>query len=1060
MRASLILAGLLLVASSATAQQRMDLVVAATTDVHGRLRGWDYYADAPDSARGLARAATIVDSVRAANPGRVVLVDAGDLLQGNPLTYVADRLDTLGVHPVIAAMNVMRYDAAAVGNHEFNYGLPHLRRAIRQAEFPFLAANVEVPGRERRLGPRFAPSRIVTRAGVRVGIVGATNPGANVWDRDNLTGRLRITDIVPAVRRAVADVRRRGAQVVVVVMHSGLGEASSYDTVATHLPSENVAARVAREVRGIDLVVFGHSHREVADTTVNGVLLMQPRNWATSVGVATLSLERARAGWRVTARRGQVVRAAGHAEHPAVVAAVERTHRATVAWVNTTLGSTPVAWSADSARVKDTPLIDFINEVQRKASGADLSSSAAFDLNASLDAGPVTIAEVARLYPYDNTLRAIRITGRQLREYLEFSARYYRQLGSPAAGSALVDPSIPGFNFDIVSGADYVLDLSKPVGQRVTALSVRGRPVVAADSFTLALNNYRQAGGGGFAMLHGAPVVFETQEEIRDLLIAEVRARGTLRPQDYHVVNWRLAPDGVEGTAYRAMRALPFDRATGPSRPVAADAAAHLRSGQWVRVIGTNDFHGALEPQDPGAEGIMRGGAASLATAILAARAECVAPACVSLWVDGGDQWQGTAASNTTFGRSVVEIFNRLGLAAAALGNHDLDWGQDTLRARMREARYPILAANVVDSLGRDVSWIPDDTLIDLGSARVGVIGVTTTELTRVQRPSNLKGMTAVDPAGPVIARARALRARGADVVVVAAHLGASCDRETRSRCTGEAITLLPQLNGLVDAFVAGHTHQAAVTQVGGVALTEAWQRGTAIGIIDIPIRGTNGQVHRALRNVRPDSQPADPVIGALVEQAASVVRARFAVPVATLREVMRRGDAGRLGDLVADAQRWAAGADVAVMNRGGVRQDLRAGPMTYGDAFQVQPFDNMIVRVTVNGAALLAYLERLAGSTSTSFHLSGVRVEVDTSRPVGSRVVRAVLDDGRAVGAAGTYRVAMTDFLAEGGDGLGLDGRIESTGVLDRDALANYLKQLPQPVAPPDGPRFIRRPE
>ena len=578
MRGLIGIAVLCLAAAPALGQRSprtMDLVVASTTDVHGRLRGWDYYGNAPDSGRGLAFAATVVDSLRQSHPGRVVLVDAGDLLQGNPLTYVAARLDTTGVHPVIAAMNAMKYDAAAVGNHEFNYGLSTLRAALRQSQFPFLAANVAVVGRERRLPRMFAPSRIVVRDGVRIGIVGATTPGSMVWDREQLAGRLQVLDIVPAVQRAVRDVRRRGVDVVVVVMHTGLDGPSSYDTVGTGVAAENVAARVAREVAGIDLVVFGHSHREVADTTINGVLLMQPRNWATSVGVATLTLEQSGRAWRVQRKHGQLVRAARHAEQAAVVGAVAAAHASTMAWVNQTLGTAETVWRGDSARVVDTPLLDFVLEVERAATGADLAATAAFDLSASIDAGPITIAQVARLYPYDNTLRAIRITGRQLRDFLEFSARYYRQLGTAAANEAMVDPGIPGYNFDVVAGADYVLDLAQPAGQRVTRLEFKGAPVKDSDSFTMALNNYRQSGGGGFAMLRGAPVVYDKQQEIRDLLIAEVKRRGTLRQSDYHTVNWRLAPDGVAGVAYRAMRALPFDRGTSPAPRPRPTAGAH-----------------------------------------------------------------------------------------------------------------------------------------------------------------------------------------------------------------------------------------------------------------------------------------------------------------------------------------------------------------------------------------------------------------------------------------------------------------------------------------------------
>jgi len=526
------------------APQPLTLVIAATTDVHGRLRGYDYYQNTAEPSRGLARVATIVDSLRAAHAGRVVLVDAGDFLQGNPLTYVAAR-SPAGSHPVIDAMNAARYDAAAIGNHEFNYGLPVLERALAGARFAPLAANVYgVDGR-----PAYRRWVMLDRDGVSVAVVGATTPGSMVWDREHLRGRLVVRDIVPDVRSAVTEARTAGADVIVVVLHSGLDEPSSYDTVSTRLASENVSARVAREVAGIDVVVYGHSHREMADTTIGGALLVQPRNWATNAAVAELRLEPDSGRWRVVSKRGRLLRAAGRVEHAGVLAATELAHRAAVAYAAETLGTTAVTWRADSARVTDTPLIDFILEVQRRAAGTDLASTAAFNLRAALDTGAITVAELAALYPYDNTLRAIRVTGRQLREYLERSAYYF---GRPGSGS-VVDSTIPGYNYDIFAGVDYTIDVRRPPGSRVTALAVRGRPVTDLDAFTLALNNYRQAGGGGFAMLASAPVVYESREDIRELLMEEVRRRKTLRPEDYFKPNWRLDPPAVIGEAYRAM---------------------------------------------------------------------------------------------------------------------------------------------------------------------------------------------------------------------------------------------------------------------------------------------------------------------------------------------------------------------------------------------------------------------------------------------------------------------------------------------------------------------------
>ncbi|HEY6826437.1 MAG TPA: 5'-nucleotidase C-terminal domain-containing protein, partial [Gemmatimonadaceae bacterium] len=389
-----------------TGGNSMDLVVAATTDVHGRARGWDYYTNTADTTRGLARVGTIIDSLRRAAVMPVV-VDGGDIIQGNPLAYVAARVDTTMANPVIAAMNAIQYDAAAIGNHEFNYGLATLQRAVREAEFPLLAANAYTTTGQRA----FRPWAISTRHGVKIGIVGATNPGSMVWDRDNLAGKIVIRDIVPEVATAVREVRATGAAVVIVVVHSGLNEPSSYDTVATPIASENVAARIAHQVSGIDLIVYGHSHKEMADTVINGTLLMQPRNWATSVAIAHLGLVRRDGRWHVASKRSAIVAVAGHRESPAVIAVTQEGHRAAIRYATTPIGTTPVAWHADSARVVDTPLMDFILEVERSASGAQLASTAAFSTDASLAAGPITVARLSALYPYDNTLRAVRISG-------------------------------------------------------------------------------------------------------------------------------------------------------------------------------------------------------------------------------------------------------------------------------------------------------------------------------------------------------------------------------------------------------------------------------------------------------------------------------------------------------------------------------------------------------------------------------------------------------------------------------------------------------------------------
>jgi 2',3'-cyclic-nucleotide 2'-phosphodiesterase (5'-nucleotidase family) len=1001
--------GALAAALPAAAQQRIELKVAATTDVHGRLRGWDYYEDRVDSARGLARAATIVDSLRRAAPGRVILVDAGDLLQGNPMTYVAARVDSLAPHPVIAAMNAMRYDAAALGNHEFNYGLDILDRAVAGARFPFLAANAE------RLdgGREYGAMRIVERGGVKVAIIGVTNPGAMVWDRDHLRGRMRVTDIVASLPLQVKGARDAGADLVVVVAHAGLSGEASFDTLATGMPSENPIARVAREVPGIDLIVHGHSHRELADSTINGVLVVQPRNWAASVAIATLTMERGSdRRWRPTAKRGQVVQARGHAEHPSVVRAVERAHASAVRYTTAVIGRTDVAWATDSARWKDNALIDLIQDVQLRATGADMSTASAFTLDASLPPGPVTVAQIAQLYPYENSLRALRLTGAQVRAYLEHSARYYRVVTENGVPRAVPDGRIPGYNFDLLAGAEYVMDLSRPVGQRITSLSFRGKPVAATDSFTVAINNYRASGGGNYDMLRGAPVVWESATEIRDLLIEEVRRRGLIGPADFLKENWRI-----------------------------------IQPQRSLRIIAINDFHGALVKRPDGTAG-NRGGAAELATVIKRASAEC-APLCVPVLLHGGDLFQGTPASNFAFGRPVVAILNAIGFTAGALGNHEFDWNQDTLRARMRDLRSPILGANVTYADGRDVPWIPDDTLVELQGVKVGIVGIADPATPRTTMPSNVADLRFAPVAPVVRVRAAALRARGAEKVILVAHLGGFCEREDPDKCNGAIFDVARETGpGVLDAIVSGHTHSQVNTVVNGVPIVQARVSGRAVGVIDIPLGAVSSPPARPeVRAVISDSVMPDPEVARIVAEAMASVGDRISAFITENAERLPRdGDQYALGNLIADAQRAAGKGDVAVMNNGGIRTELRAGRVEWWHIFEVQPFENRLVFIPMRGALLRRYLEGLVGGNGIRYHLSGVQLEFDPAAPAGSRLRRVTMSDGRALDDRRTYRVVMTNFLAESGDGVTIPSGtvVEELNLVDVDALVAYLKRRP----------------
>jgi 2',3'-cyclic-nucleotide 2'-phosphodiesterase (5'-nucleotidase family) len=471
-------------------------------------------------------------------------------------------------------------------------------------------------------------------------------------------------------------------------------------------------------------------------------------------------------------------------------------------------------------------------------------------------------------------------------------------------------------------------------------------------------------------------------------------------------------------------------------------------AAQFLRIIGTNDFHGGLEPRADSA-GIRYGGGAYVAAAIRAAAAEC-APRCEVLLLDGGDMFQGTPASNSAYGKPVVELFNELGYAAAALGNHEFDWGIDTLRARMRDARFSIMGANVRYADGRDVEWIPNDTIVVRGRARIGIIGLSTQQTPTTTRPQNVAHLRFVEPAPVVDAHARSLRARGATHVIVVGHVGGFCG----STCGGEVFDLARALTEPVDAIISGHSHSLLNTTVKGVPIVQARSSGRAIEVLDVPLSGPGAGAE--VRPVLTAQITRDPAAAAIVASWTARVAGEFSQPVAVLSErLTRTGQQHALGNLIADAQRAAAGADVAVMNSGGIRADLAAGQITYGQIFEVQPFDNTLVRVTMRGADLRRYLQQIVARGRPNAHVSGASI-VYSRDSAGAGRIDTLLVAGRPVEDAASYTVSINDFMAAGGDGLGPPPAaiVEPLRILDRNALRDYLSRLPQPV---DVPRTTR---
>ncbi|MFG1780109.1 bifunctional metallophosphatase/5'-nucleotidase [Micromonospora sp. NPDC049048] len=561
-------------AAGAARSRTWDLTILGTSDTHGNVYNWDYYSDAEydDSKHndvGVAKLAALVTQIRAERRGKATLVlDAGDTIQGTPLaTFYAKQepITTTGeTHPMANAMNVLGYDAVTLGNHEFNYGLPLLAKWISQLGFPALAANAVNVATGK---PAFLPY-VIKKVSVgfaapplRVGILGLTNPGSAIWDRANVEGRLRFDDMIATAARYVPIMRARGADIVLISAHGGDSGTSSY---GPELPIENPTALIAQQVPGIDAILFGHAHAEVAEKFVTNertgeqVLLTEPSKWGQRLSRMDFTLTRERGRWKITKKTAALLNTNTVTEDPKVLAAVRAQHQKTVAYVNQVVARS-VELSAAESRYKDTPILDFINHVQTEVVGqalagtsyADLpvlSIAAPFSRTAVFPAGDVKIRDVAGLYVFDNTLEAVVLSGAEVRTYLEYSAKYFRTLapGAPVDPTTISDPAVPDYNYDVVSGLDYDIDISRPVGQRITRLVLPGTDTPVADNaqFVVAVNNYRRSGGGNFPGIVKTQV-YNEQQEIRQLLIDWAQARGTIDPADFYRPNWRLVREGV-----------------------------------------------------------------------------------------------------------------------------------------------------------------------------------------------------------------------------------------------------------------------------------------------------------------------------------------------------------------------------------------------------------------------------------------------------------------------------------------------------------------------------------
>ena len=529
-----------LAALGASSPSRVTVTILQTSDLHGHLLPWDYAYERP-SDDGLARVATRIAEIRKATPN-VLVLDAGDTIQGTPVEYLHAKDPSSGPDPMAAAMSAVRYDAMAVGNHEFNFGLDVLRKAEKESSFPWLSANT----RKLDGSPAFPEYVVKTVGGVRVGILGLITPNITGWEPEQNRPGLKWEDPEATAARLVPVLRaKEKCDLVVVLVHSG-PEVNLKTLQSNGTEYENRVAALTK-VPGIDLLLTGHTHEKIPLTRLNGVPFIQPGRWGEVLARVDVTLEKHGRGFRTVSITGELLPSDKSVESDPEVARIAAPHDTRArAYMDESLATSDAPFPAAGARLGDSALLELVSETMRAATKADLSMASLLPGGryAGLPAGTIKVRDVYALYPYENQLVVVEVDGAAVKSLLEHAAEFY---GAAAwSDGRLVLTPKPGmvpYNFDAIEGVEYRIDPTAPVGSRVKDLAYKGAPMRDADRFTMAVNSYRAQGAGGYRALKGSKVVRVYSEEIRELLIGELKKRGRISPRWDH--NWVVAPDAV-----------------------------------------------------------------------------------------------------------------------------------------------------------------------------------------------------------------------------------------------------------------------------------------------------------------------------------------------------------------------------------------------------------------------------------------------------------------------------------------------------------------------------------
>lgn len=496
----------------------VELVILHTSDLHGNIYPINYATNKPSDV-GLAKIATLVKQIRNQSKN-VLLIDSGDLIQGTPLEYYHAKIDNEPIDPMILVMNKLGYSSWILGNHEFNYGLKVLNKAISEAQFPVLSANIVKKGTNE---PAFRPYHIVNVDDIKIGILGLTTKFVPNWeDPKNIEG-LEFLDPVEVAKKYV-DILRNQEKVdlVIVVYHGGLERDPKTGEPTEELTGEDQAYEILENVQGIDALLLGHQHRVIA-TKIKNVPVSMPGKWGSYLGKVVLKLEKENGSWEVIDSSVEEISVKNVEPDVEILTLTKDYEDKVQTWLDQPIGyAKGDFWIEDPlfARLEDNALMEFVNKVQMHYSGAKISSTALF--NNSIKGwkeGPVSLRDVYGVYIYSNTLKVLRVKGKDIKDALEKSADYFvYENYKVGVNKTWIDPKPRHYNYDMWEGISYKIVLNRPSGDRIVDLTFEGKPIEMDSEYEIVLNNYRAGGGGGYEMFKGKPVVKEIMMEVAELM--------------------------------------------------------------------------------------------------------------------------------------------------------------------------------------------------------------------------------------------------------------------------------------------------------------------------------------------------------------------------------------------------------------------------------------------------------------------------------------------------------------------------------------------------------------